>query len=37
MEWAMRKQYNLRPIVDEIADGYSYHPMRNLAVKKALL
>jgi hypothetical protein len=34
MEWAMRKQYNLRPIVDEIADGYSYR--RTKEVKKAL-
>ena len=37
MEWAMRKRYNQRPIIDEIADKYSYYALRTKGVKKALL
>ena len=37
MEWAMKKRYEQRPIVDEIADSYSYYSLRTEKVKKALL
>lgn len=49
MEWAMRKRYNQRHIVDEVAEGFNYYApkplrskisiieMRTRAVKKALL
>lgn len=28
MEWSIKKQYKSRPIIDEIADGYSYRPLQ---------
>ena len=37
MEWAIQKQYNQRPIIDQITDGYSYSVLRTEKVKKALL
>lgn len=33
MEWAMRRQYNQRPIIDEIRDAYSYNLLKGLKVK----
>lgn len=36
MEWAIKRRELSRPIIDEIADNYSYHPMRNLELKKHL-
>lgn len=33
MEWAIRKQYNQRPIIDEIQDAYSYKLLKGLKVK----
>lgn len=37
MEWAIRKQNLQRPIIDEVADTFSYHALRTERVKKALL
>jgi hypothetical protein len=37
MEWAIRQQPNTRPIIDEVADTFSYHAMRTERIKKALL
>jgi hypothetical protein len=36
MEWAMRKQFNQRPIIDEVVENYSYHAMRTERARKAL-
>lgn len=30
MEWAIDKQLNERPIVDEVHDRFSYHPPKKL-------
>jgi hypothetical protein len=35
MEWAINKRMNQRPIVDEIADGFSYTALRIERAKKA--
>ena len=37
MEWAITKQYEARPIIDEIAEAYSYSALRTMKVRKALL
>jgi hypothetical protein len=37
MEWAMLKRYEQRPIIDEVAETFSYTALRTSRVKKALL